>query len=161
MDVRPLGKHHGEELVDCAIDPGRCKLGVAFGAEGLLCSAIVPRPHWEDLWTLLCGSDSPGFCRWITEGGLPSGFRFKGRILIGDSTGSSDVAKELSRRGFEFLLVDERYSTLEARGLYFLLHPPKGLLRLVPKGLLVPPRDVDDLAAWALLRRSFIPPFEL
>ncbi|MCX7829189.1 MAG: hypothetical protein N2315_08365 [Thermanaerothrix sp.] len=151
-----MGQRHGEELVDCAIDPGRCKLGVAFGGQDLLFAAIVPKPHWEDLWAMLGGMEWPGVLMWVTEGQVPKGFKFDGRILLGDSTGSSDVAAELSRRGLRFFLVDERDSTMEARGLYFKLHPPKGILKLVPRGLLVPPRDVDDLAAWALLRRSFI-----
>jgi RNase H-fold protein (predicted Holliday junction resolvase) len=142
--------------VDCAIDPGRCKLGVAFGGQNLLFAAIVPKPHWEDLWAMLEGGESPGFLKWVTEGQVPRAFMFKGRVFLGDSTGSYEVAEELSSRGIGFLLVDEKGSTLEARRLYFKLHPPKGLLRLVPKGLLVPPRDVDDLAAWALLRRSYI-----
>lgn len=49
--------------------------------------------------------------------------------------------------------IDERDSTLEARRLYFELHPPRGLWRFVPVGLQSPPEPYDDLAAVILGRR--------
>jgi RNase H-fold protein (predicted Holliday junction resolvase) len=42
---------------------------------------------------------------------------------------------------------DEVGSTAEARRRYFADHPPTGLWRLVPLGLQIPPRPVDDYAA--------------
>ncbi len=44
-------------------------------------------------------------------------------------------------------LVDERRSSFEARGLYWRLHPPRGLCRLIPRGMLFPPEPLDAYAA--------------
>lgn len=51
--------------------------------------------------------------------------------------------------------VDERNTTLEARDRYWMLFPPRGLQRLIPSGLRLPPRPVDDVAALLLLERYF------
>lgn len=74
-------------------------------------------------------------------------------ILVGDGTGSRAVVERLERRGARPLLVDERGTTLDARGLYFRDHPPRGLLRLLPPGMRVPPRSIDDYAAVAIALR--------
>ncbi|TAM77685.1 pre-16S rRNA-processing nuclease YqgF [bacterium] len=44
-------------------------------------------------------------------------------------------------------LVDERRSSYDARALYWHLHPPRGLRRLVPRGMLFPPEPLDAYAA--------------
>ncbi len=51
------------------------------------------------------------------------------------------------------MLVDERYSSLEARERYWQMYPPTGLARLIPKGMRVPPRPVDDIVAIILIER--------
>jgi len=51
------------------------------------------------------------------------------------------------------VMVDERYSSLEARDRYWQMYPPKGLMRLVPQGMRLPPRPVDDLVAAILIER--------
>ena len=51
------------------------------------------------------------------------------------------------------VLVDERYSTLEARDRYWTLYPPKGLTRLIPKALRSIPRPIDDVVAIILIER--------
>ncbi|MEM9770287.1 MAG: resolvase [Cyanobacteria bacterium P01_D01_bin.73] len=50
-------------------------------------------------------------------------------------------------------LIDEHNSTLEARSVYWELYPPRGLKRLIPEGMRLPPRAIDDLAAVVLARR--------
>ena len=50
-------------------------------------------------------------------------------------------------------LVDEHYSTLAARDLYWEMYPPQGFQRLVPQGMRLPPRPIDDLVAIILVRR--------
>jgi RNase H-fold protein (predicted Holliday junction resolvase) len=50
-------------------------------------------------------------------------------------------------------LVDERYTTLEARDRYWQMYPPQGLRRLVPQGMRQPPRPVDDIVAILLIER--------
>lgn len=51
------------------------------------------------------------------------------------------------------ILVDERNSTLEARDRYWQMYPPQGLTRLLPAGMRVPPRPVDDIVAILLIER--------
>ena len=51
------------------------------------------------------------------------------------------------------MMVDERYSTLEARDRYWLMYPPKGLNLLIPKGLRTLPRPIDDIVAILLIER--------
>ena len=41
----------------------------------------------------------------------------------------------------------------EARPLYFRDHPPKGLMRFLPRGLWSPPELIDDYAAYAIALR--------
>ncbi len=114
-----------------ALDPGR-NLGVAIVSEdGQLLSGTVIAP--EDL---------PGLQ-------LPPG----ATILVGSGTGSAEVRAALSARGLASVSVDERSTTLQARDLYFRDHPPRGLARLVPRGLRFPARDIDDYAAYAIALR--------
>ena len=74
-------------------------------------------------------------------------------IVVGNGTGSAEVQAVLRERGKSFALIDEQNTSLEGRELYFKAHPPRGLLRLLPKGLRSPPRLVDDYAAYAIALR--------
>lgn len=49
-----------------------------------------------------------------------------------------------------FSLIDERYTTVEGRKLYFKYTPRKGWRRLVPLALQYPPEPVDDFGAWII-----------
>lgn len=76
-------------------------------------------------------------------------------FLLGDGTHSVELARVLQQAfpAIVCAMVDETNSTLEARTLYFKLHPPKGLKRLIPLTMQVPPEPVDDLVAIILLHR--------
>ena len=50
-------------------------------------------------------------------------------------------------------VVEEAHSTEEARTLYWQENPPKGLKKLIPLGMLVPPVPLDAYAAVILVRR--------
>ncbi len=50
-------------------------------------------------------------------------------------------------------LVDERNSTLEARDRYWQMFPPQGFARLIPQGMRLPPRPIDDIVAILLIER--------
>ena len=54
----------------------------------------------------------------------------------------------------EVIIVDEKYTTLEARSLYWKIHKPGFLMKFIPEGLRVPARVLDDLAAWAIALRT-------
>jgi RNase H-fold protein (predicted Holliday junction resolvase) len=55
--------------------------------------------------------------------------------------------------GLKILLVDERYSTLEAGQRYWQMYPPQGLARWIPSGMRSLPRPVDDIVAILLIER--------
>ena len=50
-------------------------------------------------------------------------------------------------------MVAEAGTTMEARQRYWELEPARGWRRLLPRGLRLPPRDVDDVVAQILLER--------
>jgi hypothetical protein len=76
-------------------------------------------------------------------------------LCIGDAT-SSDAIVEMCKRRWPDIsrtIVDETNTTLEARQLYYTDHPPRGLWRFVPRGLLVPPVPLDGYAALLIVDR--------
>ena len=76
-------------------------------------------------------------------------------IVLGNGTTSQAMTDTLKKLlpGLAINVVEESYSTEEARKLYWELHPPRGLKRLLPLGLQVPPENLDGLAAVVLVRR--------
>jgi len=81
-----------------------------------------------------------------------------GRVLsfcVGHATGSDSVIELCASRwpAIPRHVVDETNTTLEARRLYYVDHPPKGLARLLPRGLLVPKEPLDGYAALLIVRR--------
>jgi len=138
--------------VNCGIDPGRWKIGFA-AAEGdkLLFSAVMPRSELNTLcramneraWNLLE--------EWRMEGCIANlNDKLPKKVLLGDGT-SSDEIKKILEKQLEVKTVNEKGTTMEGRKLYWKLHPPAGLWRLIPTTLMTPPRAVDDLAAWAII----------
>lgn len=123
-----------------AIDPGRDKCGVALydsTTQSVLYHAIIATKAIDGALKA-----------------LHQEYPFK-KLVIGDGTSSKEFCQRFSEDfpGCGIEVVDEAYSTLEARGLYFQLHPPKGLKRLLPLSLLSPEGPVDDLVAVVLLQR--------
>ena len=74
-------------------------------------------------------------------------------VVLGNGTGSGAWPARLRQLGLAVELVEERGSTLAARERYWQLLPPRGWRRLLPKGLRLPPRAIDDVAAQLLLER--------
>ncbi|MGL5943332.1 MAG: pre-16S rRNA-processing nuclease YqgF [Waterburya sp.] len=77
-------------------------------------------------------------------------------IVMGDGTTSKNWREQLKASGVKELpivTVDETNSTLEARDRYWLMYPPTGLQRLIPQGLRIPPRPIDDIVAILLIER--------
>lgn len=78
------------------------------------------------------------------------------QLIIGDQTTSKKWKKDLESSGWppdKISMVDERYSSLEARDRYWEMYPPKGVGRLIPQGMRQPPRPVDDIVAIILIER--------
>ncbi|MEM8808658.1 MAG: resolvase [Cyanobacteria bacterium P01_G01_bin.38] len=76
-------------------------------------------------------------------------------IVMGDQTSSKDWKSRLSDldKAPSVILVDERYSSLEARDRYWAMYPPKGLGRWLPQGIRSIPRPIDDIVAILLIER--------
>ena len=117
------------------LDPGRSKCGLVRSDAGVqvICDALV-------LPVADCGRQLQIWQRQGLAG-----------VVLGNGTGSGVWLERLRRQGLRVELVDERGSTLAARGRYWELVPPRGWRRLMPAGLRLPPRDIDDVVAQLLL----------
>ncbi|MCQ4765829.1 hypothetical protein NE577_17430, partial [Cloacibacillus evryensis] len=83
---------------------------------------------------------------WRMEGAVKNlAGRRAEKICNGDGTSSKEFAKDFP---FEYSETDEYGTTLEARKLFWRLHPPGGIMKLVPLSLRTPPRNIDELAAY-------------
>ena len=77
-------------------------------------------------------------------------------LVMGDQTTAKSWHQKLREELPEplaIVLVDERYTTLEARDRYWQMYPPKGLSRLLPQSMCQPPRPIDDIVAILLIER--------
>ena len=119
------------------IDPGTRKAGFALvGADGSIVELGI-----EEIGTL------EGRARDLI------GRHEVGAIALGTGTNSAAMLEQLGGLGVPIRLVDERETTLRARALYFADHPPRGWKRLLPLGMQLPPRPIDDYAAVLIARR--------
>lgn len=125
-----------------AIDPGREKCGVALvdGRGQPVFRAVVPRARLAEVLGELAQRHDLS------------------AVVVGNGTHSDAVRAQLDglpwvQRAGGVKLVEERGSSWAARRLYWRLNPPRGLWRLVPVGLRVPPAPWDDLAAVVLAHR--------
>ena len=140
-----------------AFDPGRDKTGFALVKDdgGLIFSGIFPSAEREKFFNAILKAQS--IEEFLIEKIASYTENFTERIkfiAIGNGTHSKEFTDAAKILPFEIKLTDERNTTLEARNLYWKLHKPNFFVRFLPKGLRVPPRVLDDLAAWAIARRA-------
>jgi RNase H-fold protein (predicted Holliday junction resolvase) len=137
----------------CGIDPGREKFGfAAASSERLLFAAIIPFAELDVVLPCLSSGDTTVLTPWRTEG-APGATPFS-KIFLGGGTSHEIYERRLREKDIPCERIDERMTTLEARELYWKLHPQRGLLRFIPQSMRVPPRPIDDLAAWAIIIRA-------
>ncbi len=74
-------------------------------------------------------------------------------VALGKGTNAGAVTAVVRAFGLPIELVDERETTLLARARFFVDHPPRGWRRLVPRGMLLPDRPIDDYAALLIAQR--------
>ena len=76
-------------------------------------------------------------------------------IVLGNGTNSRNIGEAVKRVLNDVMVTveEEAHSTEEARTLYWQENPPKGLKKLIPLGMLVPPVPLDAYAAVILVRR--------
>ena len=133
-------------MADCviAVDPGREKCGVAVMSrtEGALWQGVIATKQLaEEVRRLAIKYD-------LTT------------LVLGDRTSSGTAKEALSNlaikdKNLEIVSVDEHHSTELARQYYWREHPPRGLKRLIPLTMQVPPVPVDDYVAVILAERYF------
>jgi len=123
-----------------AVDPGTKKCGLAvINKHSVFEHSVLERQETlaqMDVWLKMYAVDA---------------------IVVGDGTGSRQFIAELTASypawGKLVHMVDERFSTEEARKRYFKEHPPRWLARLLPVTMLTPPCPVDDYVAVILAER--------
>lgn len=132
-----------------AIDPGRdkCGLAVVDGTGALLHREVIPTVQLTHRLALLLERFAPA------------------RVLMGNGTSwrklrpvveevilvhRSRLSRGATDSDLALEVVNERYTTERAREAYWKHNPPRGLRRLVPLGLQVPPEPYDDYAAWCM-----------
>lgn len=79
------------------------------------------------------------------------------KIILGDGTNYNRIEKKLKNYfpRLKIILIEEDFSTLEARKKYFEAHPPRGISKLIPLSLRVPPCQYDDFVAVLLAEKYF------
>jgi RNase H-fold protein (predicted Holliday junction resolvase) len=127
-----------------AIDPGREKCGIAVvhKEQGLIYKTIITT---AELFT--------------TVNKLAAVHKLT-TVIIGDGTTTHTAQTALATitvngQGLKVIPVNEYRSTDEARKLYWVNNPPRGLKRLIPTSMQVPPVPVDDFVAVILAERYF------
>jgi RNase H-fold protein (predicted Holliday junction resolvase) len=77
------------------------------------------------------------------------------RIVMGNQTTAKQWQQQLTTvfPHLPIVLVDERYSSLEARDRYWQMYPANFFTSLIPQGMRQPPRSIDDLVAIILIER--------
>ena len=122
-----------------AIDPGREKTGVALlSGEGF--------SNWH---SIVASDDLIIAIQDLLK-------RYTIDFLVMGSGTSSKQKQNLLQQAFPQLnlyIVNEYKTTEEARRLYFKKNPPRGLKRLIPIGMQVPPCPIDDYAAIIIGRK--------
>jgi RNase H-fold protein (predicted Holliday junction resolvase) len=126
-------------MVYLGFDPGKDKCGVAVvNQTGVaLYHEVLPSDTLLEQLPALCA-------QWQVL-----------QVVMGDRTTAKQWQKKLTQAlpNTPITLVDEHYSTLAARDLYWEMYPPQGFQRLIPQGMRLPPRPIDDLVAIILVRR--------
>jgi RNase H-fold protein (predicted Holliday junction resolvase) len=77
-------------------------------------------------------------------------------VVMGNQTTAKSWRQQLEAildKTIPLVMVDERNSSLEARDRYWQMYPPRGLTRLIPQGMRLPPRPIDDIVAILLIER--------
>lgn len=126
-----------------AIDPGSSKCGMALtrrdddGHLHILWRAIAPRAELVDK---------------VREAAGVEPFSL---VIVGSGTTSKQVVHELreSLPSIGILVVDEKNTSLQARERYWEHNPRRGLRKLGPSTMWMPPEPVDDFVAFILAER--------
>jgi len=129
-----------------AIDPGSSKCGLAVVSR-------TGEDSVELLWRKVVPADE------LMDGVMQASEQHDfSMVIVGSGTRSKDVVEALRKwlPSIGILVVDEKDTTLQARERYWSHNPRKGLRRLLPSTMQVPPEPVDDFVALILAERVLI-----
>lgn len=133
-----------KQQIIIAVDPGREKCGIAVvhRESGTLWQKVVATADMADTVSRLAAQYSIS------------------AVVLGDRTTSRQASGKLASimvdgRPLTVIPVDEHRSTDAARQRYWQENPPRGLKRLIPVTMQVPPVPVDDYVAVILAERYF------
>jgi RNase H-fold protein (predicted Holliday junction resolvase) len=130
-----------EEEIVIAIDPGSKKCGyvVVDSSLSILQREVIPTEEIEKKV-----KDSLNIYK-------------INKIILGNGTHYKTVEEKLKHYFPQsmIILIEEEFSTLEARKKYFETHPPRGIFKFIPLSLRVPPGHYDDFAAVLLAEKYF------
>ncbi len=122
-------------------DPGRDKCGIAV---------INPSPYQIIYHQVIASSQAIATMKQLCQ-------QFAVELIVmGDGTTSKNWSEQIKAQlsnTIKVVAIDEKNSTLEARDRYWQMYKPKGWNSLLPTGLRVPPRPVDDIVAIVLIER--------
>ena len=119
------------------VDPGRDKCGVAVlnSEGGVKFSKVIPTDELE-----------------LTLKNLAARFDVE-LLILGNGTTHLDAENKIKSLNLPVEVVDEKFTTEEARKLYWKKNPPKGWRKFLPTSMQVPPEPVDNLVAEILVLR--------
>ena len=119
------------------VDPGRDKCGVAvLNSEGAVkFSKVISTDELE-----------------LTLQKLAARFDVK-LLILGNGTTHLDAENKIKALSLPVEVVDEKFTTEQARKLYWKKNPPKGWRKFLPTSMQVPPEPVDNLVAEILVLR--------
>ena len=119
------------------VDPGRDKCGVAvLSSDGeVKFSEVIATSEFETVMQKL-------FAQFEIE-----------LAVLGNGTTHKDAEKKLFATGLSIKVVDEKFTTEQARRLYWQKFPPQGWRKFLPTSLQVPPVPVDNIVAEILVKR--------
>ena len=143
-------KNEPPETYFLGVDPGREKTGLALvsGTGRIFAVRIIRTRNFSDILPDFLFDKLNAANFWALRNKLQA-------VILGDGTNSEEHRQWIEKTlpGIPLHIVDEMYSTEEARDMYWELFPPKGWRRLIPLGLLTPPEPLDGYAAVVLVRR--------
>lgn len=132
------------------VDPGRDKTGVALVEETgrILVVQVMRTRNFSDALLPFLYNTLQVENTWALRNKLKA-------VVLGNGTSSEEHEQWITKKlpGFPLYLVDEKYSTEEAKTLYWKLFPPRGWRSLIPLGLQTPPEPLDGYAAVVQVRR--------
>jgi RNase H-fold protein (predicted Holliday junction resolvase) len=132
-------------VIVVAIDPGREKCGVAICAEPAESETSIRVLHKEIVAT------ERVVARLLQ---LKNSHAFE-RVLLGDGTHSSVLARAIRESFLEVELVPEAFTSQRARERLRATSLPRGLWKLIPQGMRPAPHSYDDHVAVILAEDWF------